>query len=166
VPPGNNPLCPNRGHYGVVPYDFSKRNIGDNNDQGFEHYLQQRIGSAWSWFFNASWQDDPEFVGVTEADQNKPPEWRANVGLSYDVGSFFVNGNANYQDEAFWADVLNVRAATDSFTQINLSLGVRLLDERMTLQVTGANVTDEDVQQHIFGDIISRKITGQLGFRF
>lgn len=166
VPPGTTPLCPNGGLSGVVPSDFSYRNVGETTDQGFELSLQQRLGSAWSWFFNASWQDDPEFVGVTEADQNKPPEWRANLGLSYDVGSYFVNGNVNYQDEAFWADVLNVRAATDSFTQINLSLGVRLLDERMTLQVTGANVTDEDVQQHIFGDIISRKITGQLGFRF
>ncbi|GMU64970.1 MAG: hypothetical protein AMXMBFR36_12440 [Acidobacteriota bacterium] len=62
--------------------------------------------------------------------------------------------------------MLNVRATTDSFTQINVAAGVRLLDERLTLQVIGANVTDEDVQQHIFGDIISRKITGQLGLRF
>jgi hypothetical protein len=32
--------------------------------------------------------------------------------------------------------------------------------------VLGSNVTDEEVQQHIFGDIISRKIVGQIGFRF
>ena len=60
----------------------------------------------------------------------------------------------------------NVRAFVDSFVQINAAIGVRLLDERLTLQVIGANVTDEEVQQHIFGDIISRKVTGQLGFRF
>lgn len=55
---------------------------------------------------------------------------------------------------------------TDSFTLLNVGVGVRLLDERLTLQVIGANVTDEDARQHFFGDIISRKVTGQLGFRF
>jgi len=32
--------------------------------------------------------------------------------------------------------------------------------------VIGANIFDEEVQQHVFGDIISRKITGQVGFHF
>ena len=166
VPPGTTPLCPNGGLSGVVPSDFSYRNVGETTDQGVEFGLQGRTAGPWSWFFNASWQDDPEFEGVNEVEQNKPPEWRGNLGLSYDTGMWFVNGNVNYQDDAYWADVLNVRASTDSFTQFNVSLGVRLLEERMTLQVIGANVTDEDVQQHIFGDIISRKITGQIGFRF
>jgi len=33
-------------------------------------------------------------------------------------------------------------------------------------KVVKSNITDEDVQQHIFGDVIGRRITGQLGFRF
>ena len=37
---------------------------------------------------------------------------------------------------------------------------------RLPVKVSSANVFDEDVQQHIFGDIISRKVTGQVGFRF
>ena len=53
-----------------------------------------------------------------------------------------------------------------AFTTLNAALGVRLMDERMTIQVTGSNLTDEEIQQHIFGDIISRKITGQVAFRF
>lgn len=168
-PPGTLPPaagCPLGGLAGLVPSNFSYRNVGETTDQGFELSLQQRIGSAWSWFFNTSWQDEPEFEGVLAADQNVPPEWRANLGLSWDGGTFFWSTNVNYQDEAYFADVLNVRATTDSFTQINVAAGVRLLDERLTLQVIAANVTDEDVQQHIFGDIISRKITGQLGLRF
>ena len=55
---------------------------------------------------------------------------------------------------------------TDAFTQVNAAIGVRLLDERMTLQVIGSNIFDEDIQQHYYGDILSRKITGQVGFRF
>jgi iron complex outermembrane receptor protein len=166
--PGTFPPCAavGGGLAGLVPSDFSYRNIGETTDQGVEFSLQQRLGSAWSWFFNASWQDEPEFEGVNPIEQNTPPEWRGNLGLSWDGGMFFWSTNVNYQDEAYWADVLNVRAPTDSFVQVNAGLGVRLLDERLTLQILGANILDEDVQQHIFGDIIGRKVTGQLGFRF
>ena len=44
--------------------------------------------------------------------------------------------------------------------------GFRLFEERVTLSVIGSNLFDEEVQQHIFGDIIGRKVTGQVQFRF
>jgi iron complex outermembrane receptor protein len=164
--PGTGPAaCPLRGLAGVVPSNFTYRNIGEERNRGVEVSFNQRVGE-WSWFFNASWQDKPEFKGVDPGAQNIPPEWRANLGLSYDRGNFFTSANVNYQDKAFFADVLNVRGWVDSFTQVNLSVGFRLLDERLTLQILGSNVFDEKVQQHIFGDIISRKITGQVAFRF
>jgi outer membrane receptor protein involved in Fe transport len=166
VYPGTVPSCPAGGLRGVVPSNFSYRNIGKTTDQGVELSLQQRIGSDWSWFANASWQDKPTFEGVSAIDQNLPPEWRGNLGLSWDIGKFFWNANVNYQDKAYWADVLTVRGWTKAFTQVNMAIGVRLFDERLTLQVIGANVFDENVQQHIFGDIISRKVTGQIGLRF
>ena len=167
VPPGTTPLCgPTGGLAGVVPSNYSYRNIGETIDRGVELSVQQRRG-AWSWFFNTSWQDEPEFSGIgLSDDQNLPPEWRANLGLGIDPGPWFVNVNATYQDEAYWGDVLFARGYTDSFTMLNTALGVRLFDERMTLQVIGSNVTDEEVQQHIFGDLIGRKVTGQLGFSF
>ena len=156
------------GFAGLFPSDFSYRNIGKTTDQGVELSLQQRIGNNWSWFANASWQDDPEFEGIDDAEtsQNRAPTWRANLGVSFDQGFFFVNANANYQDEAYWADVPLAVGTTDAFTQVNLAVGFRFLDERMTLQVIGSNIFDEEIQQHYFGDIISRKVTGQLGFRF
>jgi outer membrane receptor protein involved in Fe transport len=167
--PGTGPAsCPNRGLAGLIPSNFSYRNIGETTDQGVELTFQQRIGTDWSWFANASWQDEPSFKGIDDAEtsQNRPPEYRANFGLSFDNGGFFVNTNVNYQDEAYWADVPLAVGSTDAFTQVNLAVGFRLLDERMTLQVIGSNVFDEDIQQHYYGDILSRKITGQVGFRF
>lgn len=156
------------GFGGLFPSNFSYRNIGETTDQGVELTFQQRIGTSWSWFANASWQDDPEFEGIedSETSQNRPPEYRANLGLSFDNGAFFFNTNVNYQDEAYWADVPLAVGSTDAFTQVNLAVGFRLLDERMTLQVIGSNIFDEDIQQHYYGDILSRKITGQIGFRF
>ena len=168
--PGTGPAgCPLRGLGMLFPSSFSYRNIGQQTDQGVELTLNQRIGSEWSWFLNASWQDTPEFEGLSaaeEASQNRAPEWRGNAGLSYDSGPFFWSANVNYQDEAYWADVLNYRGPTDAFTQVNAAIGFRVLDERLTLQVIGSNIFDEEIQQHLFGDIISRKVTGQIGFRF
>jgi outer membrane receptor protein involved in Fe transport len=167
--PGTFPPCPLGGLAGLFISDFSYRNVGETTDQGVELSLQQRFRNNWSWFLNVSWQDEPEFEGLTPAEeltQNLPPEWRANFGFAYDTGRFFFSANANYQDEAFWADVPFAVGTTDSFTLVNAAIGVRLMDERVTLQVLGSNIFDEDAQQHIFGDIIARKITGQVGFRF
>lgn len=168
--PGTGPAtCPNRGLAGLFPRTFSYRNIGETTDQGVELTLQQRIGTDWSWFGNVSWQDDPTFKGLTDdpkVSQNRAPTWRGNLGLSYDRGSFFANTNINYQGEAYWADVPIAVGTTKAFTAVNLAVGFRLLDERMTLQVIGSNVFDEKIQQHYFGDILSRKVVGQVGFRF
>jgi outer membrane receptor protein involved in Fe transport len=168
--PGTGPAAcgPTRGFAGLFPSDFSYRNIGETTDEGVELTFQQRVGTDWSWFANASWQDDPKFKGIEDAEvtQNRPPEYRANLGVSFDNGGFFVNTNINYQDEAYWADVPLAVGSTDAFTQVNLAVGFRFLEERMTLQVIGSNIFDEDIQQHYYGDILSRKITGQLGFRF
>ncbi|HXT19793.1 MAG TPA: TonB-dependent receptor, partial [Thermoanaerobaculia bacterium] len=166
-----NPFAPTPaacgpGFGGRVPSNYGYRNIGKTIDRGVEASLQQRR-SAWSWFANASWQDTPEFEGLADiSEQNLPPKWRANVGLGYDPGPWFLDVNANYQDKAFWGDVLFAHGFTDSFTMVNAALGFRLFDEHMTIQVIGANVFDDEVQQHVFGDIISRKVTAQVGFRF
>ena len=97
-----------------------------------------------------------------------PPEHRLNAGLAYDSSRWFFNANVNYVDEAFWTDVLDSRfwGPTDAYTQVNLGGGVRFSDDRVTFSFTAQNVFDEDVQQHVFGDLIEQKISGQLLFRF
>ncbi len=162
---------------GLFPLSFSYRNIGETTDQGVEISLQVRPSAEWSYFLNYSYQDEPEVKGVdrvrlpngTVRDAvNTPPENRLNAGLAYDGGRFFVNGNVNYAGEAFWTDVLDSRfwGPTEDYTQVNVSAGVRFSGDRVTLSVNAQNVFDEDVLQHVFGDIIGRKVTGQLLFRF
>ena len=72
----------------------------------------------------------------------------------------------NYQDEAYWADVLFARASTPAFTQVNAAFGWRFASDRVTLKLVAQNLFDEDVQQHIFGDIIGRKLAGQVSIEF
>lgn len=159
---------PPLGLAGLLPAAFSYRNIGEIVDQGAEFSLSGRPAAEWSWFFNYSYQDEPDVSGIPQGEVNLPPQNRFNVGIGYDVPRWFVNANVNHQDDAFWTDVLDSRfwGPTDAFTQLNVSVGFRFADDRVTFQINGQNVLDEDVQQHVFGDIISRKVTGQLMFRF
>jgi len=163
--PGTLPACPLGGLAGVVPSDYSYRNIGRSIEKGLEFSLEQEL-DEWYWWANLSWQDDPELEGADIGEVNLAPEWRANFGIGQDFDSFFWNATVNYQDDAYWADVLFARAPTDAFTQVNASVGWRFNDEALTLKLIGQNLTDEDVQQHIFGDIIDRKIAAQLSYSF
>jgi iron complex outermembrane receptor protein len=165
--PGTGPAaCPFGGLAGLVPSDYSYRNIGHTVHRGVELSLEQNR-DAWHWFVNLSWQDDPEIGGgIDPAEVNVAPSWRANLGLGRDSGKQFWSATVNHQGEAYWADVLFARAATPAFTQVNAAVGRRFHDDRLTLKLVGQNLFDERVQQHIFGDLIDRKLAGQESFEF
>ena len=165
IPPGTSMACPLGGLAGVVPSDYSYRNIGKGIDKGLEFSVDQNLDD-WYWWGNLSWQDDPDITGADPIEVNRAPEWRANFGVGQDHNSFFWNATVNYQDEAYWADVLFARAPTDAFTQINASVGWRFREDGLTLKLIGQNIFDEKLQQHIFGDIIDRRIDAQVSFSF
>lgn len=178
-PPPGWPLPPQFVPPNTFPAVLSYRNIGEVVEQGFEFALQYRFSQALRMFLNYSWQDDPEVTGIDQVPYPPPngplidgvnvaPESRFNFGLGYDGGQFFANGNVNYWDEAFWTDVLSSSfwGFTDAFTVVNLGTGVRFGDGKYTLSVSATNVLDEDVQQHVFGDILSRKVMGTLHLNF
>jgi iron complex outermembrane receptor protein len=165
--PGTGPgACPFGGLSGLVPSDYSYRNIGTTVNRGVEISLE-RSTAEWSWFVNLTWQDDPEIGGGIDAVEiNVAPAWRANLGLAHDAGKRFWNVGLNYQDEAYWADVLFARAPTPSFTQVNAAIGWRFAADRVTFKVVAQNLFDEHVQQHIFGDLLDRKLAGQVSIEF
>ena len=165
APPGTVGACPNGGLAGLVPSDYSYRNIGKTVDRGLELTIDQDLDD-WYWWANLSWQDDPDIQGADPLEVNRAPELRANFGIGRDMGAFFWNATVNHQDDAYWADVLNIHAETDGFTQVNGSVGWRFRGDQLTFKLIGQNLFDERLQQHIFGDIIERKIAGQVSFTF
>lgn len=168
LPPQFLAAPPPFGFAGLFPSLFSYRNIGEIENQGVEIAWNARPSNAWSYFINYTFQDDPEATGIPREEINTPPEHRVNLGAAYNGDRFFANGNVNYSDDAFWTDVLDSRFAgpTDSFTQFNLTLGYHLVPDRIVLSIVGNNIFDEDVQQHVFGDLIERKLSAQLRFSF
>jgi len=156
------------GLQNTFPSVFSYRNVGETINEGVEFSLSANPTDEWSWFFNFSHQATPEVTGIPFEDVGLPPENRANAGLAYSGERFFWNANVNYQDDAFWTDVLDARfhGPTDSFEQFNLGCGVYFNDGNSMFKIDAQNITDEDIQQHIFGDIIGRKVSGRVIFRF
>lgn len=152
---------------GALPAFFTYRNIGEKINKGIELSLDVRPNTTWRFNFNYSYQDRPEVTGIDPDEINLPPENRFNASVGYDADQFFADAVVNYVDEAFWTDVLDARfwGTTDEYTTFNLTLGYRFNDN-VTLSVIGNNITDERVQQHVFGDIISRRVTGNLKFAF
>jgi hypothetical protein len=70
---------------------------------------------------------------------------------------------------AFWQDVLaslGFDGFTDAFTMVNGSFGVRWGDGRVTTTIKATNITNENIRQHVFGDIIKRNVVGEVRFQF
>ena len=157
-----------------IPYQAATYlNLGPIRNRGIEASIDQRFNEEWSAFFNYSWQDTPEALSADSGqipypvqEIGLPSENRFNAGLSYSGKSFFGNANVNYASEALWTDVLNATYAgfTDAYTMLNASIGIKLAQGKITLSLKGTNLTNEKIQQHIFGDILKRSIVAEFRY--
>jgi hypothetical protein len=48
---------------------------------------------------------------------------------------------------------------------VNGSFGVRWLNGRITTTLKVTNLFNEEIQQHIFGDVLKRNIVGEVKFQ-
>ena len=74
----------------------------------------------------------------------------------------------NVVGRAFWTDVLGTPYSgyTDAYTMLNGYFGVTWLGGTWATAVRGVNLTNETIQQHVFGDLIKRSLVGELRVRF
>ncbi len=49
---------------------------------------------------------------------------------------------------------------------MNGAFGVKFAKDKITASIKGINLTNKDIQSHVFGDIIKRQILGELRFVF
>ena len=82
--------------------------------------------------------------------------------------AFSATLNVTYQDEAFWQDVLDARfhGPTEAFTQVNGAFGMRWMDDKLTTTLKVINLFDEEIQSHVFGDVLKRQVIGELRVQF
>jgi outer membrane receptor protein involved in Fe transport len=153
---------------GSFPAQFTYLNFGKVNYKGIELGLDTRVNQHVNAFVNYSWQGEPEPDGFDISELNLPAENRFNAGVSVDYQRLLANLQVSYTDSAFWQDVLDARfsGTTDSYTLVNGGFGVRWLGNQVTTSVKVVNLLNQDVQQHVFGDVLKRQIVGELRVQF
>jgi len=149
----------------LLPSEFSYRNIGQFINKGFELGLRVQPIARNTLVVNYSYQDDPEASDdVAPIDVGTPPNHRFNVGWNGFSGPLYYSAAVNYVGEAYWTDVLDSRfyGTTDAYTTVDASLGYMFLDGVAEASLRATNLFDEPVLQHIYGDIIGRRIVLEL----
>ena len=136
-------------------------------DSGFEVGLNGRRGRVGG-YVNYSWQAEPEAKGFDGEAVSIPAAHRLNAGFDATSGPWTFGASLNYTDRAYWTDVLSERyhGWTEAFTMVGASARLRLLDGRIQPSVQVLNLLNQEVQNHIFGDVLRRQIMGAIRFRF
>jgi outer membrane receptor protein involved in Fe transport len=156
----------------ILPSRYTYLNFGKVKDKGIELGVDAAANRYVNVFANYSYQWMPIAeglpAGTTIEDLNWPPKNRFNTGFNFSYSRYLGNLTVSYTDKAFWQDVLDARYAgfTDPFTTLNGAFGVRWLGERLVTSIKMNNIGNEEVQQHIFGDIIRRQVIGEARVTF
>jgi outer membrane receptor protein involved in Fe transport len=152
---------------GGLPSEFSYRNLGKVDNRGFELGIDGAVSRALNVFANYSYQAQPE-PDFALSEINLPPTNRFNAGFNFNQGHFLGNASVAYVDDAFFQDVLDARFAgpTEAYTQVNAAFGVKFLRDKVTATLKVINLLDENIQSHVFGDIMKRQVLGELRFQF
>ena len=152
---------------GGLPSEFSYLNLGEVINKGIELGIDGAVTPALNVFANYSWQADPD-PDFDISEVNLPPNNRVNLGLNYSQGRWLGNFSYSWIDDAYWQDVLDARyhGPTDAYSQVNGAFGVKWGGERLITTIKAINLFNEDIQSHVFGDIMKRQILGELRVTF
>ena len=150
------------------PAEFTYLNFGHMTEKGLELGIDGSLNRNLSLFANYSWQGTPEPSDFDISELNIPPENRFNVGFNFNYQRMLGNFSVNYAGAAFWQDVLDARyhGTTDAYTILNGGFGLRWMNDQLTTTVKVINLANQDVQQHVFGDVMKRQVIGELKVGF
>ena len=171
LPPAILAVLAQRGIY-LPRTAFTYLNLGPIREKGLELSLDHRIGRGITTFANYSWQADPTILPDANpfpaSELALPPTNRFNIGVNVDTARYLGSASINYSDKAFWSDVLSApyHGYSDAYTMLNGSFGVKWNGGHVTTLVKGTNLTNADIMQHVFGDILKRSIVAEIRFAY
>jgi iron complex outermembrane receptor protein len=150
-----------------LPALFTYENFGRTTDKGFELGVEASATRNVNLFANYSYQADPS-VNFDLSEVNLPANNRFNAGFNFTQGRFLGDMSVSYSGSAFWQDVLNdpFHGTTQAYTMVNGGFGVKWANNHLTTSVKSTNIFNQEIQQHVFGDIIKRSVIGELRVNF
>ena len=158
-PPCTSATCTTGG----LPSAFSYRNLGEVRNRGFEVGVDGAVSQAVNVFANYSYQAEP-VPDFDKSEINLPPRNRFNAGFNFSQGRTVGNLSVSFVDDAFFQDVLDSRFAgpTKAYTQVNGAFGFKFLKNSLQTTIKAINLLNEDIQSHVFGDILKRQVIGEV----
>jgi iron complex outermembrane receptor protein len=156
----------------ILPQSFTYLNYGTIHDKGVELGVDGDATRDVHLFVNYSYQWMPTIANFPQGtgieDINWPPKNRFNAGFDFSHARLLGNLSVNHTDSAFWQDVLDIRFAgsTKPYTTVNGAVGVRWAKNRLVTSLKVTNLGNQQVQEHIFGDIIRRQVVGEARVDF
>ena len=153
---------------GSFPARFTYLNFGKSTQRGLELGVNGPVTADIDAFVNYSWQGTPDPKDFDLSELNIPAKNRMNVGFTYSHGRYLGDLSVNYSGSAFWQDVLDdpFHGTTKGYTLVNGGVGVRWSKNKVTTSLKVVNLANQDVQQHVFGDILKRQVVGEMRVRF
>ena len=151
-----------------LPSTYTYLNLGKVRQKGIELGIEGVVRDDLTAFVNYSYQPEPEPEGFPITELNLPPRHRFNIGAGYNGARWLANAGVSYASSAFWQDVLDARfhGSTEPFTITSATVGYKWRGERLVTSLKISNLFDEEVLQHIFGDVTRRQIVGELRMAF
>jgi outer membrane receptor protein involved in Fe transport len=178
---------------GLIPSTFQYRNGSVAENRGLEIGTGWNGSTGWSVGLNYSWQDTPLSGGVSMDDRvrvtiaedaanadldgdgliadtsnfvNIPARNRISFSAQIDRGAWFSGLTVDRVDESFWQDVLtsDFWGSTSGYTLVGLRGGLRLPHNGITLTGQVTNLLGDEIQQHIFGDLIGRRVSVGMSY--
>ena len=169
-PPQGWPDAPSSVPLFTMPKTFTFNNVGRVRNQGFDLAIEGRFRNGLSARAAYAYQDEPEISGDSPTlplSVNTPPRHSVSVSGERRTAHWSASASVAYTDRAFWADVLDPRfwGWSDSYTAVNASIGHDVTSS-LELILSGTNLFNTKIKQHVFGDIIGRKISAEARYRF
>ena len=99
---------------------------------------------------------------------NLAAKHRLSLGVAWRGPTYTSSFSASWTDRAFFADVLDERfwGYTDPYWMLSGSLGIKVWRDNFELRFAGTNLLDKAIKEHVFGDIIRRKFTAEMRWKF
>lgn len=178
---------------GFVPALFQYDNGARVENRGVELGLGWEARAGWSVWINGSWQDEPEADGVpmderidlavrerragedldgdgvvadTSSFVNVPAVRRLSAGAQLDRRRWTAAVTVDHVSETFWQDVLtsDFWGWVDGYTLVGLRTARRFPARGLELTGQATNLFDEEVRQHVYGDVIDLRATVGLSY--
>jgi iron complex outermembrane receptor protein len=170
-PPPGWPLPPQFVPPGALPSRYTYVNLGQVKDKGIEVGVDATVNAGVTAFANYSYQWKPvvDFPAPFSVDDvNWPAKNRFNAGFGVNYRRYLGNLSVSFADEAYWQDVLDARFAgtTDAYTLVNGTFGLKWAGERVVTSVKITNLANQEVMQHIFGDVLKRSVMTEVRVGF